>query len=68
MTSKSEIFASCSARIIVSRAVEIGLDGIGNDLAVIEQRFERRRRHRVDRIGPDDGLDVHEIGIARVLR
>ena len=52
----------------VGGAAEVAFDGIGLDLAVIEQRVERLRRHRVDGIGPDDALDVHEVGVMRILR
>ena len=48
-------------------AAQIALDRIGNDLPMIEQRVERGRRHRVDGIGTDDALDVHQVGVVRIL-
>ncbi len=68
VTSKSEIFASCSPRMTSSAPRRSVSTVSATIVAVIEQRVERLRRHRVDRIGADDGLDVHQIGIVRILR
>lgn len=51
-----------------ARLVQSLLDGPGAHRAVIEQRFERIGRHRVDGVRADDGLHVHQVEIRRVLR
>src|SRR5207248_11001189 len=43
-----------------------GIDGSGNPAVVLE-RLERRRRHRVDGVGTDQFLDVADVAVARVL-
>ncbi len=48
-------------------AVDLLEDRVGDDDAVVEQRFERVRRDRVDGILRDERLDVHQLRIRRVL-
>lgn len=42
-------------------------DRIGPDHAMVLEGGERGRRDRVDRLGPDELLDVHRIPVGRVL-
>src|SRR5262249_5482449 len=44
------------------------LDRTGNDVAVVEHGGDRLLRHRPDRHRGDQRLDIHQIGISRVLR
>ena len=47
--------------------VDVLLDGVGLDGRVVEDRFERVGRHGVDRVLADQRLDVHQVGVGRVL-
>ena len=60
-----EVDAGLAQRVEVGgRVVRRG--GAG-DLAVARGRGQRRQRHRVDRVGPDEAVDVHRLGVGRVL-
>ena len=54
-----------------AQGVEVGRRvvrrGRAGDLALACGRGQRRQRHRVHRVGPDEAVDVHRLGIGRVL-
>ena len=50
----------------VARVVDVGVDGAGQ-LAVILERGDGRLGERVDRVGPDQAVDVERVGVGRVL-
>ena len=51
----------------LARALEVLLDRAGADLAVVVRRLDRVARHRVDRVGPDELLDVEDVAVVGVL-
>ncbi len=51
------VVGKCVKRL--TRLVDALKNGIGLNLSVIQERIQRLRRHRIDRVPPDDGLDVH---------
>jgi hypothetical protein len=50
----------------VLRLVDAVVDGAGQRADRLEV-VERRLRHRVDRVGTDEGVDVERLGVRRVL-
>ena len=60
-----EVDAGRAQRVEVGRRV-VGR-GRAGDLALARGRGQRRQRHRVHRVGPDEAVDVHRLRIGRVL-
>ena len=56
---------AAAQRLEVGRRVEVG--GRAGHLAVALGGLQRRQRHRVDGVGPDEAVDVHRLGVGRVL-
>ncbi len=50
------------------RFVQIRLDRVGDDRSMVAQRIERRRRHGVHGVFPDDVFDVQQVGVRGILR
>src|SRR5688500_1414381 len=47
-------------------AIDVRVDRASDD-AVIAERINGLRRHRVDGVGTDEGLDVHHVPVRRIL-
>ena len=70
-----ELVGDCLHRNSGAREIVHGLlrdvDGLfeaGARMAVIAKRVERGGRNRIDRVGADEFLDVHDVAIGRIFR